>query len=256
MRGRIVEALFPRACAGCRGPGWPFCHDCRSEVAWLTPPGCFRCGRPLLERVAECSDCPPSPITWARAPFLYAGPIRRALLRLKFAGERSIADAMAPFVGAFVDARLAGPAGPMAEGGPFTITWVPLGRRRRRTRSFDQAEVLARSVAAWVGAPVRPLLARVVETDPQARRSAADRRLALEDAFAAVGTAPPSVVLVDDVLTTGFTSASCARTLVAAGARSVHVLTAARSLGGPLPARCYNGDGFGPGLWLPGGILR
>ena len=119
------------------------------------------------------------------------------------------------------------------------ITWVPLAKRRRRERGFDQAEVLARGLAARTGLPVRALLRRVRETDPQARRTAADRRSALAGAFGVIESPPASVVLVDDVLTTGATAAECARVLREAGAARVGVVTAARSLPGEIPARCY-----------------
>jgi predicted amidophosphoribosyltransferase len=186
----------------------------------------------------------------ARSPFLYAGPIRRALMLLKFHGERSVAAALAPFMAPFLDS----PSPPGLD--TATVTWVPLGRRRRRTRSFDQAEALAREAARLAGLPVVRLLERAVETDPQARRSGPDRRRALRGAFEARGPAPGTVLLVDDVLTSGSTAAACAEALVAAGAQNVAVVTAARSLGGPLPARCYTRPRSGPGLWLPGGIPR
>ncbi len=183
------------------------------------------------------------------------------LMQFKFAGQRSEADALAPFM-----------AGMFERGPPFVpqpawtarghrfeavvLTWVPLGQGRRRTRGFDQAEVLARAVGRLVGAPVRRLLARMVETDPQARRPGPARRHAMRGAFAPVGRAPPAVVLIDDVLTSGSTAGACAEALIAGGAETVAVLTAARSLGGPLPARCYNPQGSGLGLWLPGERLR
>jgi predicted amidophosphoribosyltransferase len=126
------------------------------------------------------------------------------------------------------------------------ITWVPLGSRRKRSRGFDQAEALARPVAAILGWPARPLLGRRVETAPQARRSGPERRLALEGVFVARGTSPPAVVLVDDVLTTGATAAVCASVLVASGCREVGVLTAARALNGRLPVRCYTPAPVGP----------
>jgi predicted amidophosphoribosyltransferase len=123
-------------------------------------------------------------------------------------------------------------------GSEAMLTWVPLGRRRRRSRGFDQAEALARAVGRATGLPVRPLLRRAVETAPQARRGGADRKLALAGAFRAAAPPPPEVVLVDDVLTSGATAAECALTLIAGGAARVGVLTAARSLGGTLPAQC------------------
>jgi predicted amidophosphoribosyltransferase len=127
------------------------------------------------------------------------------------------------------------------------ITWVPLGSSRRRARGYDQAELLARAVGRHLGLPVRRTLARTRETAPQAKRAGPDRRLSLLDAFRATGRAPPSVVLVDDILTTGATAASCARALRSAGALEVALLTAARSLGGAVPARCYNPPGLLPG---------
>jgi len=123
-----------------------------------------------------------------------------------------------------------------------TITWVPLARRRRRARGFDQAELLANALAHRAGLPVRGLLERVRETDPQARRSAADRRKALAGAFRVVAPPPPRVVLVDDVLTTGATAGACATALRDAGTSTVGVVTAARALNGPLPGRCYARD--------------
>jgi predicted amidophosphoribosyltransferase len=171
-------------------------------------------------------------------------------MRLKFAGERSVASAMAPFMAPLLEWPV-----PSGESPPV-VTWVPLGRRRRRTRSFDQAEALARSAARLAGLPVIRLLDRVVETDPQARRAGPERREALRGAFEPRATAPSTVLLVDDVLTSGSTAAACAEALVSAGTRTVVAVTAARSLGGPLPAHCYTRSRSGLGLWLPGGVPR
>ena len=92
------------------------------------------------------------------------------------------------------------------------------------------------------------LLARVVETAPQARRSGQERQAALKGAFqATTSRLPESVLLIDDVLTSGATAAECARVLIGNGVREIGVLTAARSLGSGLPGRCYNPPGLQPG---------
>jgi predicted amidophosphoribosyltransferase len=247
--------LFPPTCAGCGRGEWPFCPSCRGEIAWLDPPGCERCGRPLDRSTDACRDCPPAPLARARAPFLYAGPVRRALMRLKFSGAMSVAGALAPSMAALLEGDpTCGRSKLESDREGAVLTWVPLGRRRRRARGFDQAEVLARAVGALTGLPVARLLKRVVETNPQARRSGEDRRVALQGAFEAVTWVPDTVLLVDDVLTSGSTAAACAEALRSAGARTVTALTAARSLGGPLPARCYNRPCSSLGLWLPGGV--
>ncbi|MGH2740386.1 MAG: ComF family protein [Actinomycetota bacterium] len=226
----FIDLVLPASCAACGSGEWPICGRCAPEVAVASPPWCARCGRPTEEPIPSCSDCPPPPIQAARAPFLYEGPIARALKALKFSGWRALGHALAPAMVEVCDLD--------AE----VVTWVPLAARRRARRGFDQAEVLARVVAPKLGVQVRNLLRRVRETPPQARRSAAERRRGLRGAFIARASSTASigsVLLVDDVLTTGATSAACARALQMAGARRVVVLTLARSLPRPAPARCY-----------------
>jgi predicted amidophosphoribosyltransferase len=157
---------------------------------------------------------------------------------LKFGGLRSsaepLADGMITALG-----RLSGLS--------LEVTWVPLGRRRKAERGFDQAEALARHVARRLRLPIRKLLRRRTETTPQARRAGPARRAALRGAFVTVAHPPPRVLLVDDVMTSGATAAECARVLTEAGASEIVLLTAARSLGSPVPARCYNPRGLWPG---------
>jgi len=253
MLRTVLDVLFPRTCLACDRRGWPFCAPCTARVAGLGPPWCRRCGRSLDREVDTCRDCPPTTIAWSRALLLYEGPVRRALMRLKFGGVRSAADPLGAGM-----AGLLRTAWPSAERGPPpvalppkltppVITWVPLGPSRRRARGYDQAELLARAVGRFGGLPVRRTLARTRDTAPQAQRAGLDRRVSLMGAFRAAGKAPPSVILVDDILTTGATAAACARALLSAGALEVGLLTAARSLGGAVPARCYNPRGLLPG---------
>jgi ComF family protein len=146
---------------------------------------------------------------------------------MKFAGAHGLAPHLAAAMAEMI---------PDAEAN--AITWVPLSRRRRSRRGFDQAEILARALGKRLDLPVHRLVARVRDARSQARRSGADRRAALGGAFRPARRPPPGkVLLVDDVLTTGSTAAACAVVLKAAGAESVEVLTAARSLGGAIPAR-------------------
>jgi ComF family protein len=228
--GAFLDALFPPPCLGCGGSGAPFCVACAQRLVALELPGCRRCGRPFERDLDRCRDCPPEPIAWCRSLFLYAGPARSALIRLKFSGWRSAARVLAP---SFAAAARAAPIRTIRP----TLTWVPLGRRRKRARGFDQAEALARALARETGWRVEQLLARSKETAPQAKLGGPERREALPGAFVAVDRPPPFVVIVDDVLTTGSTAAGCASALMGAGARRVGVLTFARALGGGLPVR-------------------
>jgi predicted amidophosphoribosyltransferase len=241
-----LDIVFPHSCAGCgRGP-WPFCGACADALVALEPPWCGRCGRPTELAVDSCGDCPPSSIDLARSPFLFHGPARRAIHRLKFAGWRSVAEALAEAI-----AAATGP--PPAD----AVTWVPLARSRLATCGYDQARVLARALAARTGAAALPLIRRAADTGPQARRAGVERRLALQGAFRPSGRRVPAcVLLVDDVLTTGATADACARVLRQSGARRVSLVTAARAFSGPLPARYTRVKGPRLGLWLPGDVPR
>lgn len=242
MLGPVLDVLFPRVCAGCRSGEWPFCDSCRAGLVALEPPWCRRCGLPSGVYAPACRGCPPAEVDAARSAFLFVGPARAAVHRLKFSGWRSVGEALA-------EAMVRAASDVVARGD--AVAWVPLSRRRRAERGFDQAEILARGVGRRVGLPTRALVARVAETPPQAHRAGAERRAAMAGAFRAAGPPPRRVLLIDDVLTTGATAAGCAAALRDAGAEEVVLLTAARAAPGSLP-RGYTRAGSRSGLWLPG----
>lgn len=231
-RRRVLRILFPPRCAGCGAGAWPFCEICHRTLVAFAPPWCATCGLPSRAPRDTCAECLDGSLDAVRSAFLFEGAARSAVHRLKFSGWRPVAaalgSAMSPLV---ADAR-----------GDHVLTWVPLSRRRLASRGFDQARLLAEAVARRTGAPARRLLVRTTDVGPQARRSGADRRAAVPRSFGPTGPAPASVILVDDVVTTGATAAACADVLRVAGARRIVLLTAARSASAPMPRR-YTRDG-------------
>jgi predicted amidophosphoribosyltransferase len=180
----------------------------------------------------------------ARAPFGFDGPVRRAVHRLKFSGWRPVADALAEAMAvSWADAPFRADA----------VTWVPLSRTRRAARGYDQARALAQALAPRLDLPCIGLLRRLGDPGPQARRGGSARREAMRGIFEAAGACPPSVLLVDDVLTTGATAGACAEALLAAGAGSVALVTAARSSSSVRPVGPSEG-GTGRRPILAGGL--
>jgi predicted amidophosphoribosyltransferase len=173
------------------------------------------------------------PVTFdrARQAVVFGQVVRSAIHRLKYRGERSLAEAL----GALVVELVRGPCGVelgLSTGAPgsLVVTWVPTTPGRLRDRGCDHGRLLAECVARAQGWPAAPLLARVRDTPPQARLETHARRRNLDGAFAAAAVLPPAVVVVDDVYTTGATASEAARALKAGGAGRVVVLGLARAI--------------------------
>lgn len=115
---------------------------------------------------------------------------------------------------------------------PSAIVPVPLSRKRRRERGFNQAELIARAVAREAAIPLwTRVLTKTKDCPPQAGLSANARRKNVSGVYRARLPEPLEgkvLLLVDDVLTTGATAEAAAGALLASGARAVDVLTLAR----------------------------
>jgi predicted amidophosphoribosyltransferase len=182
------------------------------------------------------------------APVAYDGPARDLVRALKFHGATRLAEQMAALIVANAPPALLGetPAGEapgagapallgeaLAGGGGCgaVLVPVPLHPARRRARPFNQAELIARAVAARVGLPWRDCLARCGDARRQVGRGRAERLLGPAGAIRMVGSAPPNALLVDDVATTGGTLAACAHALRSAGTQHVIAIAFARTAG-------------------------
>ncbi len=204
-------------------------------MAPVAGPICPQCGWPFPSaRALEaspthlCMRCRTSRIHFAvaRAATLYeeGGPAREAILAFKHTGRDTLGRHLAEL--------MAERSGAIMEEGPWDVLVpVPLHPRRQRARGFNQATFLANRLGRRTGLPVAPrALRRVRETPPQSG-DPKDRRRNVRDAFAVARpeqVADRTVLLVDDVLTTGATTNECARALRRAGARRVGVYTLAR----------------------------
>lgn len=226
LRG-LLELVFPPACQVCRNGGtFPLCATCRCAFRLVRPPVCQKCGKPLQgqpDLLFTCIPCRHRRLYFAaaRAAGIYDGTLRDAIHALKFRSGRALA---AP-LGSLMAACAAGARLPAAQ----LVIPVPLHRRRLRERGYNQSELLAAEVSDRLGLPVRSdVLLRRQTTEAQSALTLEERRANVRGAFiAARALDGQTVLLVDDVLSTGFTASECARVLRQAGAGQVIVLTAA-----------------------------
>jgi ComF family protein len=233
-----LDLLYPALCPVCdrgldAGRRDPLCRACWSAIERIEPPFCAKCGVPLpsfetparalAPRCPACVTAAP-PFDYARAAGAYTGVLRDALHALKFGGKRALARPLAALMLEQCGALL----GPDVD----ALVPVPLARGRERERGFNQAALLAGHLAAASGLAVESRwLSRRRSTRPQTELTAGERRVNVARAFSpSPRVAGTHVVLVDDILTTGATAAECARTLRAAGVRTVGVLAVARVL--------------------------
>jgi predicted amidophosphoribosyltransferase len=221
MFAELVALAVPPRCVACRAPlrraADVLCGGCRRALPWLPAECCARCALPL-----PCGRCPAgaAPYAAAWAVVAYEGVARDALHALKFAGARPLAGVMA--------AQIATGAPPGLLSG--VVVAVPAHPARRRARGYDPAELLARALARRTGLPFERGLRRGGGAARQLGAPRHVRRAPGRLAITAVRRAPPDVVLVDDVHTTGATLEACAAALLRAGAERVVAVTWARTL--------------------------
>lgn len=230
-----IDQILPPSCLACDAPvseAGGLCPDCWSRVSFIGRPCCARCGLPFAIEAAPdaiCGDCARVPPVFdrARAAFLYEGAGRKLILAFKMADRSWLAPRLASWL-----QRAAAPLLPEVD----VVVPVPLHRWRLLARRFNQAAVLARLMARQTDAVMVPdALIRTRRTATQTRLSRSERRRNVRGAFAVRRSrgslvAGRSVLLVDDVMTTGATVSACARALRRAGAARVDVVTLARAL--------------------------
>lgn len=217
----IAEFLWPTRCSGCELPGELLCRACESalpriEQRWACP----RCGAPFGHLV--CTECEGAAWAFAQTYSLgeFVPPLSRAIVLYKDRDERRLAAVLGGLLGSGVCS--------VWDGVPAHVTWVPATKAAIRRRGFDHAEALARALASEAGYPEPArLLARTHAAD-QRELSRTERAANVAGTFRCGGSMKGSVLLVDDVFTTGATVDAASRALVAAGAQEVRVATLAR----------------------------
>lgn len=223
----MINWLYPERCPVCLRLAMPkgagIHSKCRNKLDKIKEPVCFKCGMPLASEEEEyCKVCLQEPDRgWdsGRSLFPYHGVMEKALQLVKKEGTQE-------FVRFFAKQIKESQMAFIQQVAPECIVPVPLHSSKLRSRGFNQAELLAEAVGEETGLPVRTLLLKRKKTKDQKSLSRNLRRKNVKDAFCVDkeemnSKVPVSVLLLDDVSTTGSTLTACANVLKAHGVKQV-----------------------------------
>ena len=227
----LWRLLFPGICMLCRRRSQrdiDLCRECEFACA-ANSSACKRCAEPLPATAPQdvCGTCIATPPPWIEtvAPFIYAQPLAQMVEGLKFGNgllqARTLGALLAPRLQArYANNRL-----------PDALVPLPLTRKRRRQRGFNQAELLANVVGRSLGLPRdRRFLVRIKDSPPQRSLARAARLRNVRGVFATRRQpAARRLALIDDVTTTGATVRAATQAMLDGGATEVHVWTVAKT---------------------------
>lgn len=200
----ILDLLFPKKCILCRNilskDETDLCHHCRINAPE------FLSAKNNIPFVAG----------WT-AVWYYRDNVKNSIHRYKFRNARGYANAYGRFLALRIQQMQV----------EFDcITWVPVSFRRRYQRGYDQVELLAKAVSKELGIPLCPTLKKTRHTPAQSGlKDASQRKANVLGAYQALPSCQitgKTVLLLDDVITTGATTSECAKVLQAAGAKNIY----------------------------------
>jgi ComF family protein len=242
LLGKLTDIIYPARCPICQEFLWDnrikgeynglsFCRSCFLGFNKIHSPLCPICGRPFISQTGKdhpCEDClrgRPFYDTIA-APYLYEGSLMTAIHIFKYGRKSSLADSLGPLLAHFAETWV-------HPSDSFLAIPVPLHQKRLQERGFNQSLLLARHVACRLRSKLDFLsLRRIRYTSPQTGLGKDERRKNVKGAFLLKEPETvkgKTVLLVDDVATTGNTLNECARVLKKAGCKKVFCLTLARA---------------------------
>ena len=228
----MLGYALPKVCPICRErepTTQGLCGECHASMNLISGAVCYKCGGPLMTEHSLCRECINSPRIWwnkAVSAFRFEGGSRTLVHKFKYHGD----VATLPFIAQSCKNAWEKQSGALEVD---CIVPVPLHWIRRLKRGYNQTELVCNELSKCWNVPTMKLLRRVKHTQPQARLSKNKRKKNLNNAFAVrepKKVRDKSILLMDDVMTTGTTLAECAAKLVKDGAKQVNVLTIARRI--------------------------
>jgi len=223
---KLIDMIFPPSCAGCGKWGERYCQTCFANTRTISPEICQTCGEPLRQnKVSICERCKSSEIyfTAVRSWALYEDPLKKAIHNLKYQRNIGLGEVLSVPLAKFLIGT---------DWNIDLITAVPLDRDRKQERGYNQSVFLARPLSWLTKIPFNEkTIVRVRKTRPQVGLSREQRKQNMDGAFCCQSDIAygKSILIIDDVITTGSTLNACSKALIESGAEHVFGLTLARS---------------------------
>ncbi len=232
IKKQVLQLLFPIRCPVCDSIvipcGEKICLECMDKLKLLTPPWCMKCGKKLKEEREFCEDCKKKAHVFARGRALYEyRSVAPSIYRLKYGGRQEYAEFFGEEMGNYLKNFI-------RQVNPDGIVPIPLHRKRRNQRGYNQALLLARALGSCLEIPVYDkILLRAKNTVPLKLQNPLERQNNLKKAFimARNDVKLKTILLVDDIYTTGSTMDEVARVLKQGGVEQIFFVTLACGAG-------------------------
>ncbi len=222
---KVLELLYPSTCIFCGEickSG--ICESCRMKVTEIQEPRCKKCGKPIDSMEVEfCFDCQKTEFCYeqGRSLWLHKEPVQSAIYAFKYKNRRVYGEVFAREMARKFEQLV-------REWEIELIVPVPIHKKRRRIRGFNQAEILAEELGKSWKIPVEhSLVVRNKDTKPQKELGQWSRKKNLKKAFSIVKRMEKNknILIIDDIYTTGSTIHSMAEILKKAGNEKIYFLT-------------------------------
>lgn len=225
----IIDTFFPKYCVGCSAVDFDICPECKSKLIFIKKPRCIRCLKNSSDG-KTCAGCKKFTAVDQLVSAVYydEGPAREAVHKYKYDGRASICGEILAIMNECVNVTNLLDQNRTKN---WVITEVPLFFTRRWGRGFNQSEIMAKRISRKYGLQYIALLKRTKSTIPQHKMHRAERWANVEKLYQVRGgVSGKTIVLIDDVVTTGATLNACAKVLKQAGAKKVVAITFARAI--------------------------
>lgn len=225
---KIWELLYPRRCAICNrllgARELDVCRECKKRVKCITGHVCLKCGKPIKGNKSLCRDCKSQKhlFEWGVSCYLYAD-VKEAVFRIKYAKREDLIPYFSSRMAEILKEDI------LQMQGDFFVP-IPMHKSRQKKRGYNQAVLFAKELSFHMGIPMlERAVIRTKKTVPMKYLSLQQRQLNLKKAFI-IGKNDvklKTIILVDDIYTTGSTMDCVAKVLLDAGASAVYYITLA-----------------------------